>query len=178
MLAEERILKLLSVYARDYVHVDVCVNSLGNCLIPSQLSPYSCEEGKSLGIQIFPRPLGIKSQQKQECGQMGLACLAVSGDNRWGRSRWRTEGIARQKRGAGRGRVRLIVKEACPFFSRELLVASSFNYEIECHVCCNKYFSLNQAAPASQSRHRVGKKSHEQKLLCQINGVLSVCCCS
>ena len=33
---------------------------------------------------------------------MGLACLAGRGDNRRGRSRWRTEGVESQKRGGGR----------------------------------------------------------------------------
>lgn len=74
---------------------------------------------------------------------MGLACLAGRGNNRRGRSRWRTEGIESQKRGGGRGGVGLIVKEAWTLFSRELLIASSFKYEIECHVCCDNYFSLN-----------------------------------
>ena len=81
---------------------------------------------------------------------MGLACLAGSRDNRWGRSRWRIEGNESQERGRrrGRGGVGLIVKEAWPPFSRQLLIASSFNYEKVMSVVTSIF-------------HRLGKKFHE-----------------
>ena len=50
----------------------------------------------------------------------------------------------KSEKGKGEGKICLIVKEAWPLFSRELLLtASLLNYEIECYLCRDSYFSLN-----------------------------------
>lgn len=127
---------------RDHVHV-LCLCEFWGGVFDILTHPYCREEGKCLSAQLFPRPLGMRASRSRSMAIWGWHRLAVSGDNRWRRSRWKTEGIANQKRARGRGRVCFIGKEASPLFSRELLIASFFNYKIECYVWCDSYFSLN-----------------------------------
>lgn len=58
----------------------------------------------------------------------------------------------KSEKGRRRGRVCLIGREAWPLFSSELLIVSSFNYKVKCHVCCDSYFLLNYVAPVSYFR--------------------------
>lgn len=51
----------------------VCVCLWGGGKFPEELfdillaHPYSCEEQKCLGIQAFPRPMGIKASRSKRC---------------------------------------------------------------------------------------------------------------
>lgn len=68
------ILNLLFVYARDHVHVHVCVTSLGNCLIPSWLVLILVKREKALAFIYFLGPWELEPAEAR-VGPDGIGML-------------------------------------------------------------------------------------------------------